>query len=271
MRDLRGRHVPLLKAIRDAAHTVVEQTYGLTKGSVRLYVHYQPSYCKSIQLSHVCICGGLMKLLWRPFPHTYCACFPERYTGYDCGTGSFTGWYYLDGAEVAFFMCVPWYTDTLSSSLFPLISCLCSRSRTGWDLSMGCTSPWSLHRPTWNRRGTYPYTWYRANEGFVRYICLRSPLATLAMSFIEALIWKDHNTIRKVHIDEQSNGNCQMSVVKHSNAYNIHIVQTFMFKKSKAIDPSASDVSIHNIWHIDVNSATTHLAHVLDLMATDTH
>jgi len=63
MRDLRGGHVPLLKAIRDAAHTVVEQTYGLTKGSVRLYVHYQPSYCKSIQLSRVCICGGLTKLL----------------------------------------------------------------------------------------------------------------------------------------------------------------------------------------------------------------
>ncbi|KIM65696.1 hypothetical protein SCLCIDRAFT_112453 [Scleroderma citrinum Foug A] len=44
MRDLRSGHIPLLKEIRDAAHTVVEQTYGLKKGRVRLYVHYQPSY-----------------------------------------------------------------------------------------------------------------------------------------------------------------------------------------------------------------------------------
>lgn len=47
MRDLRSGHIPLLKEIRDAAHTVVEQTYGLKKGRVRLYVHYQPSYCRS--------------------------------------------------------------------------------------------------------------------------------------------------------------------------------------------------------------------------------
>ncbi|KAL4063895.1 HIT-like domain-containing protein [Scleroderma yunnanense] len=39
-----GGHVPLLKAIRDAAHTVVERAYGLKRGNVRLYVHYQPSY-----------------------------------------------------------------------------------------------------------------------------------------------------------------------------------------------------------------------------------
>ena len=47
LRDLRGEHVLLLKSIRDAAHTVVERNYGLKKGSVRLYVHYQPSYCES--------------------------------------------------------------------------------------------------------------------------------------------------------------------------------------------------------------------------------
>ncbi|KAI6156970.1 scavenger mRNA decapping enzyme [Pisolithus tinctorius] len=47
MRDLHGGdggHLPLLKAIRDAAHSVVERKYGLERGSVRLYVHYQPSY-----------------------------------------------------------------------------------------------------------------------------------------------------------------------------------------------------------------------------------
>ncbi|KAG6329080.1 hypothetical protein ID866_10008 [Astraeus odoratus] len=44
MRDLCGVHLPLLRAIRDAAHSVVERTYGLRRGSVRLYVHYQPSY-----------------------------------------------------------------------------------------------------------------------------------------------------------------------------------------------------------------------------------
>ncbi|KAI5994745.1 HIT-like domain-containing protein [Pisolithus albus] len=47
MRDLRGDesgHLSLLKAIRDAAHSVVERSYGLARGNVRLYVHYQPSY-----------------------------------------------------------------------------------------------------------------------------------------------------------------------------------------------------------------------------------
>ncbi|KAH7883147.1 scavenger mRNA decapping enzyme [Phlebopus sp. FC_14] len=47
LRDLRGGeggHVKMLLELRDAAHGVVRREWGLREGSVRLYVHYQPSY-----------------------------------------------------------------------------------------------------------------------------------------------------------------------------------------------------------------------------------
>ncbi|KAF8636040.1 hypothetical protein AX15_000197 [Amanita polypyramis BW_CC] len=44
LRDLRNRHVPLLRAIRDEAARVVSNNYGLESGSLRMYIHYQPSY-----------------------------------------------------------------------------------------------------------------------------------------------------------------------------------------------------------------------------------
>ncbi|KAH7929273.1 scavenger mRNA decapping enzyme [Leucogyrophana mollusca] len=44
LRDLRAPHVPLLEAIRAEAHRVVWERWGLERGGVRLYVHYQPSY-----------------------------------------------------------------------------------------------------------------------------------------------------------------------------------------------------------------------------------
>jgi len=56
MRDLRKRHVGLLKDIRREAARIVSEIWGLGNGSLRMYVHYQPSYCKSgiyIELAHI--------------------------------------------------------------------------------------------------------------------------------------------------------------------------------------------------------------------------
>lgn len=46
LRDLRKRHVGLLSSIRSEAERVVREKWGLGRGALRMYVHYQPSYCK---------------------------------------------------------------------------------------------------------------------------------------------------------------------------------------------------------------------------------
>ena len=46
LRDLRKRHVGLLSSIRSVAERVVQEKWGLGRGALRMYVHYQPSYCK---------------------------------------------------------------------------------------------------------------------------------------------------------------------------------------------------------------------------------
>jgi m7GpppX diphosphatase len=47
LRDIRYTHLGMLRQIRRQAHAVVEQ-FGVKKGELRLYVHYQPSYCQSL-------------------------------------------------------------------------------------------------------------------------------------------------------------------------------------------------------------------------------
>ncbi|RXW18165.1 hypothetical protein EST38_g7689 [Candolleomyces aberdarensis] len=44
LRDLKKSHLPLLKSIHAQAEKVVSQKWGLGPGSLRMYVHYQPSY-----------------------------------------------------------------------------------------------------------------------------------------------------------------------------------------------------------------------------------
>ncbi|KAF9478190.1 mRNA decapping enzyme [Pholiota conissans] len=44
LRDLRRHHVDLLKTIQREAHRAVREKWGLGTGSLRMYVHYQPSY-----------------------------------------------------------------------------------------------------------------------------------------------------------------------------------------------------------------------------------
>jgi m7GpppX diphosphatase len=45
LRDLRKRHVGMLQSIQKEAHKIVDEIWGLGKGALRMYVHYQPSYC----------------------------------------------------------------------------------------------------------------------------------------------------------------------------------------------------------------------------------
>lgn len=44
LRDLRKGHVGLLSSIRSEAERVVKEKWGLGRGALRMYVHYQPSY-----------------------------------------------------------------------------------------------------------------------------------------------------------------------------------------------------------------------------------
>lgn len=46
LRDLRKRHLGMLRSIRKEASRIVKEKWNLPDGSLRFYVHYQPSYCK---------------------------------------------------------------------------------------------------------------------------------------------------------------------------------------------------------------------------------
>ena len=45
LRDLRKHHIPMLRSIKAEAQRIVEEKWGLGKGSIRMFIHYQPSYC----------------------------------------------------------------------------------------------------------------------------------------------------------------------------------------------------------------------------------
>ncbi|TFY51808.1 hypothetical protein EVJ58_g10369 [Rhodofomes roseus] len=44
LRNLTRAHLPMLKSIRREAHKAVNDKWGLERGALRLFVHYQPSY-----------------------------------------------------------------------------------------------------------------------------------------------------------------------------------------------------------------------------------
>jgi m7GpppX diphosphatase len=46
LRYLRKHHIPMLRNVKREAERVVKEQWGLDKGSLRCFVHYQPSYCK---------------------------------------------------------------------------------------------------------------------------------------------------------------------------------------------------------------------------------
>lgn len=46
LRDLTTSHIPLLKSIRRDAHSAAAK-WGLGEGDLRMFIHYQPSYCST--------------------------------------------------------------------------------------------------------------------------------------------------------------------------------------------------------------------------------
>ena len=46
LRDLNLSHLPLLRSVRREAINVVKSRWGLERTELRLFIHYQPSYCK---------------------------------------------------------------------------------------------------------------------------------------------------------------------------------------------------------------------------------
>lgn len=47
LRDLIPSHLPMLKNIRKNAEAAAMKKYGVAKGDLRMFVHYQPSFCMS--------------------------------------------------------------------------------------------------------------------------------------------------------------------------------------------------------------------------------
>ena len=46
LRDLNKAHLGMLKNIRREATRIVKERWGLDYGSLRMFIHYQPSYCE---------------------------------------------------------------------------------------------------------------------------------------------------------------------------------------------------------------------------------
>lgn len=46
LRDLTPQHLPMLRNIRNNAEAAAMKKYGVSKGDLRMFVHYQPSFCK---------------------------------------------------------------------------------------------------------------------------------------------------------------------------------------------------------------------------------
>lgn len=53
LRDLRKKHVGMLKNIRTEAGRVVQEKWGMGPGSLRMFIHYQPSYCKRLPFVNI--------------------------------------------------------------------------------------------------------------------------------------------------------------------------------------------------------------------------
>lgn len=46
IRDITPKHLPLLKSIRRNAERAAFERYGIETGELRMFVHYQPSFCE---------------------------------------------------------------------------------------------------------------------------------------------------------------------------------------------------------------------------------
>lgn len=52
IRDLTPKHLPMLRNIRQNALKAAKQKYGVENGDLRMFVHYQPSFCKSFNTEY---------------------------------------------------------------------------------------------------------------------------------------------------------------------------------------------------------------------------
>jgi hypothetical protein len=73
LRDLHYRHLDILRGIRREASRVVAEKWGLPPGSLRMYIHYQPSYCAPFY--HIQI---FLSLYYRPLPCSHRQCKLRR-------------------------------------------------------------------------------------------------------------------------------------------------------------------------------------------------
>jgi hypothetical protein len=53
LRDLNRSHIPLLRAIQREAANIAKSRWGLERTELRLFIHYQPSYCKLVTSSPI--------------------------------------------------------------------------------------------------------------------------------------------------------------------------------------------------------------------------
>lgn len=72
LRDLRADkalgHITLLKSIRREASIIAEEKWGIVRGGLRMYIHYQPSYCELERFPRLPTRALTRK---RPFPCPY--------------------------------------------------------------------------------------------------------------------------------------------------------------------------------------------------------
>lgn len=45
LRDLRPSHLPLLRKIRADSERAAVAKFGIAEGELRMFIHYQPTYC----------------------------------------------------------------------------------------------------------------------------------------------------------------------------------------------------------------------------------
>lgn len=98
LRDLRKTHVGLLKSIQSEALRIVQEKWGLGDGSVRFFIHYQPSYCElAISVSTTCLTKVTYHVS-RSLPCAYCELQLSReHYGAVRRAGTFVGHCYLHG------------------------------------------------------------------------------------------------------------------------------------------------------------------------------
>lgn len=97
LRDLRRRHLGLLYTIRDTAVRAAHERWGMEPGSLRMFVHYQPSYCMC--QDKVSELLGILTT-FRPLPCTCRKCELPRNYGFDCWTGALTGRHHISGERL---------------------------------------------------------------------------------------------------------------------------------------------------------------------------